>query len=150
MIQEQFVKARALDGSIGADTNKQTTAFVDFEILDGDNRGEKITYRGQVNERSAKYTARDLKAIGWKGKDLATLKDDIAATHIETTIEIKHMNRKDGSGSFPVVRSIGRTASGGNAPGPVAQTELANANALLRAALGDNEPVEANSDDIPF
>jgi tRNA U34 5-carboxymethylaminomethyl modifying enzyme MnmG/GidA len=151
MIQEQFVRARALDGYLGEGYDGQPTAFVDFEIIDGEDTGQKITYRGRVDQKSAKYVARDLKAIGWSGKTLDTLKQDVAAATPETTIEIKHMNKKDGSGKFPVVRSIGRTASGQSAPPQLKQADVKNADALLRAALGDSEPVDPDaSNDIPF
>lgn len=149
VIQEQFVKARALAGSHYT-KNNEPTARVDFEIVDGPDKGEKITYNGPINARSAKYVARDLKAVGWKGKTLETLEADVAAAQSETTIEVKVMTRKDGSGQFAVVRSIGRTDSAAQTK-PIAQAEMGNANALLRAALGDDEPVDpTTSDDIPF
>jgi hypothetical protein len=150
MIIDQFVKARALAGSHHASKDNQPTARIDFEILEGPNSGEKITYNGRIDTRSAKYVARDLKAVGWKGKTLETLAEDVDRTKAETTIEIKVMNRKDGSGSFAVVRSIGRTDAASQVR-PVPAAELANANALLRDALGEDEPVDvANSEDIPF
>lgn len=140
MIREQTVLARVLAGSSGSDDKGYPTARVNFEILAGPDVGMNITYNGRVDARSAPYVAKDLTAVGWKGKDLNTLAADIesAKVPIETNIEIVHKQTKDGARTFPVVRSIGR----GQKPlQKMKDKDLDDANAALRAALDGEESV---------
>lgn len=143
MIREQTVLARALSGASGNDDKQYPTARVELEILAGPDAGQRITYNGRIDARSAPYVAKDLKAVGWKGKDINTLAVDVETTKAETTIEIVHKQTKDGARTFPVVRSIGR---GAKALAPMAQRDLADANALLSAAFAG----AADEDKVPF
>ena len=151
LISEGSYLARAISGGYGKDDNGYRTARVDFELLAGPDKGQRITYNGRIDNRSAPYVGKDLQAIGWRG-DLDRLSADIEATHLEAVIQIEHKDTKDGARKFAVVRSIGRGAK------PLAKATRADvdeANALLRDALGgapaDDVPHAANGrDDIPF
>ncbi len=147
MIKEQTVLARALVGSSGSDDKSYPTVRVEFEIVGGPDAGQRITYNGRIDARSAPYVAKDLKSVGWTGKDINSLASDVEASKIETTIEIVHKQTKDGARTFPVVRSIGR---GAKALAPMPKRDLDDANALLRAALGDDVPHAVDSEDVPF
>jgi hypothetical protein len=141
MIKEQTVLARALAGSSGSDDKQYPTARVEFEILAGPDQGQRITYNGRIDARSAPYVAKDLKAVGWKGRDINTLATDVEAAKAETTIEIQHKQTKDGSRTFPVVRSIGR---GAKPLAPLSKRDLDDANAALLGAL------ESDGEEAPF
>lgn len=146
MIREGTFKARALSGSFGVDDKSYPTARVEFELVAGPDAGQRITYNGRIDARSAPYVGRDLKAAGWAGKNLDTIGADVERTHVEVDIEIQHKQTKDGARTFPVVRSIGR---GAKALAPAPQGELSSANALIAKALGE-APAETEDDNVPF
>lgn len=134
--------ARALNGSAGTDTKNRLTARVEFELLAGPDTGQRVTYNGLINTKSAPYVGKDLKAVGWKGHDLVTLAADVEALHAETVIEIEHKianDPKEPDRVFAVVRSVGR---GAVALKPASQQDINDANEALRAAMGD--------DNLPF
>ena len=130
--------ARALTGSSGTDNKGRLTARVEFELLAGPDAGQRITYSGLINAKSAKYVGPDLKAVGWKGETLKTLDADIIAAHAEVPIEIEHKNAndsKDPDRVFAVVRSIAR---GAPALKPPSKQDMDDADEALRAAMGDS------------
>ena len=150
MIREApSVQARALSGMV---TNEKgiVTARVNFEILEGPDAGQRITYNGQVTQKSAPYVAKDLAAVGWKGRSLSTLTADVEKSSASTTIEIQHKQTKDGSRTFPVVRSIGRPP---REVKPASTDDITNADMMLSAALGTDDERDAppvDDSDIPF
>lgn len=151
MIRENpSVRARALSGMV-VNEKGVVTARVNFEILEGPDAGQRITYNGQVaNAKGARYTALDLVAVGWKGVKLGTLPADVEAARAEPNIEIVHKQTKDGARTFPVVRSIGRAP---RVETPASNDDLVNADMMLRAALGNDGPDDAppvDDSDIPF
>ncbi len=150
LIKDGTFMARALSGAFGLDDKRYPTARIDFELIAGPDAGQRITYNGRVDNRSAPYVAKDLKSAGWKGKDLETLSADIDATHVEVPIEIQHKETKDGARMFAVVRSIGRGAK------PLVKanaSDLKDANDALHNAMAGESPVAVDDivdDSIPF
>jgi len=129
--------ARALTGSSGTDNKGRLTARVEFELLAGPDSGQRITYSGLINAKSAKYVGPDLKAVGWKCDTLKTLSADVSAMHAEVVIEIEHKSAndpKDPERVFAVVRSIARGAA---ALKPPSTEELNDADEALRSVMGD-------------
>jgi len=151
LISQGSFLARAVTGSFGLDSKGRTAARVELELLAGPDTGQRITYTGLVNAKSAPYVGKDLKGIGWKGIDLATLEADVSATHMEAQIEIDHKNANDPrepNRVFAVVRSIGR---GALPLGKPSASALEDANQAMRAAMG--EPAAgggSKDDDLPF
>lgn len=143
MIKAGTFKAKAISGAFGVDDKQYATARVEFELTAGPDAGQRITYNGRIDARSAPYVARDLKAAGWVGKDLSTVGEDIERTHVEVPIVIEHKTTKDGARQFAVVRSIGS----GRQLEPAPRQELASANALMQQALGG---VDEDQDKPPF
>lgn len=132
--------ARAIGASSGMDSKERLTARVEFELLAGPDAGQRITYSGLINAKSAKYVGPDLKAVGWKGETLKTLEADVIAARAEVPIEIEHKNAndsKDANRVFAVVRSIARGAAALKAP---SQQDMADADEALHAAMGDVIP----------
>jgi hypothetical protein len=137
-------------------------ARVNVKIEDGPSKGRTCTYEDNVDARSSIYVARSLTAVGWKGKTLASVKDDcatwITATGGKSTVEIKHIEIKKGKRAGQIwdkPNSIGRgpkplAAAGGEA--------LSDADAAMRKALaedgvgggGNDEQPQRDPDDIPF
>lgn len=151
MIRETpSVRARALSGMVENEKGF-VVAKVNFEILDGPDSGQRITYNGQITPKSAPYVSKDLVAVGWKGKSLSTLAADIEAARAEPSIEIQHKQTKDGARTFAVVRSIGRAP---RVATPASRDDLVNADMMLSAALGnssdDRDVPPIDESDIPF
>lgn len=143
MIRETpSVSARALSG-LATNENGTVIAKVEFEILEGPDVGQRITYNGLVTQKSGPYVTKDLLAVGWKGKTLKTLAADVDATHVTVGIEIQHKQTKDGNRTFPVVRSIGRAPK---EVVPASTDDITNADMML-GAPGDGSVDES---DIPF
>jgi hypothetical protein len=114
---------------------------MEFEILAGPDTNKRITYVKKIDAKTAPYVARDLRAAGWRGKDLATLAADVDTTHVEVTIEIKTIQSKAGK-DFSVIDSIGR----GTMQTPT-KAVLADTNRLMG---NDAEPGTGADTDPPF
>ena len=135
LIAQGSFLARAVSGSFGLDSKGRHAARVEFELLAGPDAGQRITYTGLVNAKSAPYVGKDLKGAGWKCVDLSSLEVDVKATHVETQIDIEHKSANDPREPdrvFAVVRSIGR---GAMPLGKPSASDLADANEAMRAAL---------------
>lgn len=114
---------------------------VHFLITDGPDSGSRITYNGQVSQKSANFVRQDLTALGWRGESLDSIDSDLDRER-DVVIEITHMSTKDGSRQFPVVRSIGREAK---ATETASSDDIKNANLLLGGKASD-----VQDEDIPF
>jgi len=134
-------------GSSGLDDKGAFTITVTGALADGPNKGSLMTYTGRVDNRTAKYIAQDMAACGWTGKDVldfgAEVDAWIARTGGTTTAEIVHLDRKDKSGAFAVIRGLGR---GLKVLTPATRETAADANAALRAALA----VDSDDQPLPF
>jgi hypothetical protein len=74
-------------------------------VTEGPNAGQTSSYDGKFDERSIRFTRRDLIALGWQGVTTKTLIDDItkAAKVVSFETEIATYNGR----SWSAVRSIG-------------------------------------------
>lgn len=139
-------------------SDKQTPRVrVSVRIDDGPSKGRTVTYEDDVTNKSAIYVARSAKAVGWEGGDLQSLAADvakwIAATGGKTTVEIKHIEIRNGKRAGQIwdkANSLGR----GTKPLTVATgSTLADANAAMQAALRDLGSADVpppSDDDLPF
>jgi hypothetical protein len=140
MKAEGIWNAKALGGEYGEDTKGLPVVRINVEITEGPSVGARCTYEEQINAKSALYASRSCAAVGWKGADLITLKADIdafiEATGGATTVEIKHLEIKNGRRAGQIwdkVNSIGRLA---NPPLREASPDrTADANDAMRAAM---------------
>lgn len=111
MLTEGYWQVKILGGSYGADDKSYPTARVNIEFVDGPNKGQRASYNGRIDNKSAKYVARDLKAAGWKGGSMSTLHrdlDDAARNNVMTTAQVKLMESTKKPGEkFAVIGSLG-------------------------------------------
>lgn len=134
---------------------------INVQITDGPSAGQRCTYEDVVNAQSAKYVGWSLKAVGYRGVSLENLEKDIndwiARTGGASTVEIKHLEIKNGKNAGKIwdkVNGIGRGAARPLAP--IAGEALSDANAALREFVGggDGDDIphasEGADDDIPF
>lgn len=128
-----------LGATFGEDDKGSPQVQINVKIDDGPDKGRGCTYEDQVNVKSAPYIARSCKAVGWQGGDLLTLKADcakwIAATGGKSTVEIKHIQIKNGKRAGEVwdkPNSIGR---GPRVLKDVSRSTLADANEAMQMAM---------------
>lgn len=136
--------ATVIEGSAGDNYKGVFSAMLEFELTAGPDKGSRMKYEEPIDNKSGPYIARNCAAVGWRGKDILTLAADVEAfrnspTKGETTIEIKHMTRKDGSGSWAKIASVGSSRLSAAKPETIKE-----ANEYLRG-FGNSD-----NTDIPF
>lgn len=160
LLAEGIWPCTVLGGEAG-DVDGKIKARVNVKIEDGPSKGRFCTYEDEVNSRSSLYIGRSLTACGWKGKSLTTVRDDvaawIAATGGKSTVEIKHIEIKNGKRAGEIwdkPNSIGRGPKPMRAAGGEALSDADEA--MRRAMIEDGSapegdvPHAASGDDIPF
>jgi hypothetical protein len=158
-LSEGIFPCLVLDGFFGVDDKNSPIARINVQITDGPDKGQRCTYEDQVNAKSALYVGRSCRAVGWRGVNLETLADDVAAwvakTGGKSTVEIKHIEIKNGKRAGEIwakPNSIGR------GPKPLAAAKgetLADANEAMRRAMeadggAPEDEAGRSGDDIPF
>lgn len=132
--------------------NGRAEARATMEIVDekSPHKGFQVTYSGNFTVQSIKYTRRDLIALGWQGKIVDSLIDDVkkAAKVVPIDVEIASHTYADSGKTteWSTVRSIGRPAQ--EAPPPLDQKALMEVQQWLteaaqeEAASGERPPFE--------
>lgn len=129
---------------------------VKFDVIvtsDGPHKGKRAQYSGKFDEKSVKWTKRDMMLAGWQGKNSRTFIDDVkrAAREIPFTAEIASFKREDGSISEWTSAKLGGGA-------PLAPLDADGHDKLDRwlAEAGEVEPPQRNASppprdgDVPF
>lgn len=73
MIDEQTVRARAVEGALGTASNGTEQVGVQFVLLEGPDEGKNITWYGFFTEKTVDRTIESLRLCGWQGDDLSDL-----------------------------------------------------------------------------
>lgn len=155
--------------AVFGDNDGSPEVQISGRITDGPAKGRNFTYQDQVNGKSALYVGRSCKAVGWKEKNLETLKADveewIKKTGGATTVEIRHIEIKKGKkydawvaggmqGSPPVWDKPNAIGRGAKPLAPPKAETLADANEAMRRSMEaeGTAPTDAPADDdsIPF
>lgn len=161
-----FWPCKVLDGFFGDNDKNLPIVRINVELIDGPHKGMRQTYEELVNNKQGPYIARTCQAVGWRGVSMRTLKTDVAdwikSTGGISTVEIKHIEIKNGKKAGSVwakPNSIGR------GPKPLkeaSQENLSDVDAIMRAALandggsqsggagGYDDAPPQQDDDIPF
>ncbi len=166
LINEGTWACTVLGAEVGQNDKQIVCVRINVMITEGADNGRKVTYEDQVNHKSAKYIAQSAKAVGWQGERLETLRSDverwIAATGGASTVEIRHLEIKNGKNAGKIwakANSIGRGSRPLQAPSREAADD---ANEAMRAALAEDERGSGgggsgyddapppSDDDIPF
>ena len=147
----------AISADFGStDKKPNPAAQIVVRVDEGPMKGQRVTYEEEVNAKSAKYVGWACTAVGWRGKDLSTLKADaakwIAATGGVTTVEIKEIVTRKGTPDEGVW--FKPSAIGKGAAKPLRQAApdaVKDANDAMRAAMG-GAPDDSGGpppDDVP-
>ncbi len=143
-----------LSATAGEDDKGAINVQINVRISDGPDKGQLCTYEDTINNKSALYIARSCKAVGWNGGNVNTLAADvqkwIAATGGKSTVEIKHIEIKNGKRAGQIwdkPNSIGRGPRVLKAP---TDENLTDANDAMRAALEADGGGAVDDENIPF
>lgn len=85
-------------------------AVATLEVTEGDHKGRRFNYEGKLDDKSIKYTKRDMVALGWKGVKSSTVTADVDAAALTVTfdVEIARWTNPEGKlREWNAVRSIG-------------------------------------------
>jgi hypothetical protein len=147
MIEGNF-QGKAVKAEIGTNKDNKPVIRAQLEITEGEHKGKRFNYEGNLKPESIKYTKRDMVALGWQGKDVMTFVDDVmkAAKVVPFDVTIATWSKPDGTvKQWESVRSIGYSAPPLNA---MDKTKAADVNSWF-AEAGDVEG-QKNDDRIPF
>lgn len=156
-----------LTASVGENEKRMPIVRVNVRLTGGPDAGKLDTYDKRIDGgKGTPYVARSLKAIGWQGRTLATLAEDVKAwvarTGGKTTCEIKHWEVKNGARAGELYASIDSLGSGRAPLGDMSRDTMRDADEALARAMGDmstasagngepyDAPHPADGDDIPF
>ncbi len=67
----------------GADNNNRPCVRWEMEVTQGEHKGKRARYKGKFDEKSIKWTKRDMRSIGWKTDSVKTFLADVAAANVE-------------------------------------------------------------------
>lgn len=142
-----------LSATFGDNFKGLPSVEINVEWSDGPDIGRRGTYSQTIDAKQAPYAIASCKAVGWKGRDWATLKADceswIAQTGGATTVEVRHLERTNGPKAGQIWDKINSIGRGLQAP---SSRSVADANALL-AQMAEQQADEAppvTDEDIPF
>lgn len=145
---------RVQNCDLGADSNGQMRVRWDMQVTEGPHAGKIAKYSGKFEGENAKFTKRDMKAVGWKGEDIRTFVKDAEAAKcvIAFAAEIASFKRPNGKlAQWTAARSIGIALT------PLKKLDDTKAEELnkLLANAGEIGPQQASTpavadDDIPF
>ena len=100
-MQKGYYPARATDTPImfGTASTGTTQISVEFEILDENFPGERMTWLGNFTDLTAERTVESLQIAGWQGDDLSELADQPASRMLpnEVSLTIEPDTDKDGN-----------------------------------------------------
>ncbi len=115
MIEGQF-HGKATKAEVGANKDNKPVIRAQLEVTEGEHKGKRFNYEGNLKQESIKFTKRDMVALGWTGTDVTTFVDDVtkAATAgkvVPFEVTIATWNKPDGTiKQWESVRSIGYSA----------------------------------------
>lgn len=109
MIEGDFT-GKCVRIEIGQDGKGRPVIRGDMQIVGGAHDGARVPYDGKLDEKGIKWTKRDMLALGWTGKDVRTLVDDVRKANkvVPFQVAIARWNKDDGTvKEWSSVRSIG-------------------------------------------
>jgi len=134
-------RARAMGIDFGIASTGTEQCAVTFEVTEGECAGETIGWFGSFTEKAAKYSIQALRALGWKGNDLAA----IVAEDLVDEVDLVVQEEQDQQGEPRLrVRYINRPGTGAAMlKTPMTATQRAAFAARMRGQCMAEKPVAA-------
>lgn len=73
MLQDGYYNAKAVEAELGFTNGGKEQVAVLFEIVDGEHKGQRITWHGYFTEKTTDRTLESLMHCGWDGEDASKL-----------------------------------------------------------------------------
>lgn len=107
-------QGKAIKAECGANPKSgKPEVRIDMQVTEGEHKNKTFQYSGKLDEKSIKYTKRDMMALGWTGKDVRAFASEVKAADktVGFQVEIATWEKEDGTvKQWSTVRSIGYTA----------------------------------------
>jgi hypothetical protein len=137
MIAEGTHTCRVLSAKIGKGVDGSPTVEIRVEVTNGPSAGQRCEYVEKVNDSTAKFVEKSIRAVGWRGGSLGGIEADCARwvkdTGGESMVTVKHLTVRNGPRAgqlFDKVQAIGRVE---RVLEPIDRAGLAEADAAMRA-----------------
>jgi hypothetical protein len=140
LIAEGSYKARAGEHVWGRAGTGTEQVVVDFEIQEGEFKGQHASWRGFFTDGTQERTLKSLERAGWDGKDLVRL-DGLGSKDVNITIE--HEENNEGK-RFHKVAWVN---SGGNLS---VKSKMTDDEVRALQARLTGRPAPKKTDDVPF
>ena len=101
MLKSRY-RARAKSWALGEASTGTPQVGVEFEVEDGDHKGERISGYFALSDLAADYTLEKLRNCGWTGSDISELDDPAASASmavnlVELVVEPEDQQAKGGA-----------------------------------------------------
>lgn len=80
---------RCIKAEYGTGKNDKPSARALMEITEGPRKGTQVPYEANFKAESIKYTKRDLMALGWSGRTIATYVEDVTKANKTVTFQVR-------------------------------------------------------------
>lgn len=107
MIPEGSYTAKAIRAALSETKTQKEQVAVDFQILDGEAKGQRISwFNGLGSDKALEHAVKGLRNCGWKGSDLADLSGldaevELVVVHEEyngkTSAKVRYVNALGGA-----------------------------------------------------
>lgn len=88
-MEKSRYRAKAVSWDLGEASTGTPQAGIEFEIQDGDHKGERISGYFALSDAAAEYTLEKLRNCGWTGSDIGDLLDKVvSATMAANVVEL--------------------------------------------------------------
>lgn len=80
---------KAVKVEYGEGKGGKPTIRVTMTISEGQRAGTQVPYDANMKSESIKYTKRDLMALGWQGRSVSTLADDVIKAGLTVPFQVR-------------------------------------------------------------
>lgn len=93
MIEQGTYKARGVSGALGMTGTGKEQVAIELEILEGEPKGQRVTWHGYFTDATFDRTIESLRLLGWQGTDLSDL-SGVGLNEVSIVIEHEQYDGK--------------------------------------------------------
>jgi hypothetical protein len=135
MIPEGKYKAKARSAQLGEASTGAEQIGIEFEIIDGEQKGSRYSYYGTFGEAAVEITLKAMRAAGWQGDDVTDLASLNRPDTPDCQIVIAHEEYPKGSGKMHTKIKWVNPFGGLAMKNPLDQTKKQALSARIRATV---------------